>query len=121
MYLRFCMGAKNHKSQLIFKIKNMKFSTNFKKLSNDKLILLSSIATFIYFMSLVALSHYEIDIIVLGVFIELLTIPFILLLLFLAFLSIKNTIKSKFNIKSNYFISFLLLGLTIIILIVATI
>ena len=92
-----------------------------KNLSNDKLILLGSTSTFIYFLILIILSRYEINITVLGVFIELLTIPFILLLLLLTFLSIKSNIKTKFNIKSNYFISFSLLLLIIILLVIATI
>ncbi len=96
----------------------MKLSIHYKKLTNDKLIFLSSIITFIYFITLLTLWYYKINIIILGVFIELLTIPFILLLLSLTFLSIKGSTKTKFNIKSNYFISLLLLSLIIIILIV---
>lgn len=99
----------------------MKPNSNFKKLTTDKLILLGSFSCLIYFMTLTILSHYEIHLRMLGVFIELLTIPLIILLLFLTFFSLKNNIKNKFNIKSNYFISFLLLGLTIIILTISTI
>ncbi|MDO5974265.1 hypothetical protein [Flavivirga jejuensis] len=99
----------------------MKPSLNLKKTTNSKLVLLGAIICLIYFILLVILSIYKVDIIILGVLIELFTIPFILLLLFLTFISIKNNIKNRFNIKSNYFFSFLLLGLSIIILTIATI
>ncbi len=97
----------------------MKPSSNLKKQTNDKLVLLGAIACLMYFTALVVLSRYEINIIIVGVFIELLTIPFILLLVFLTFTSIKNNIKNKFNIKSNYFFSLLLLVFTIIMLIIS--
>ncbi len=90
-----------------------------KTINNGKFILLGAIACLIYFTFLKILYLYEIDVIIFGVFIELLTIPFILLLGLLTFVSIKNNIKNKFNIKSNYFFSLLLLVLTIIILIIS--
>ena len=99
----------------------MKLFPILKKTPADKIILISSVICFIYFVSLITLSHYEVQIEIVGVFVELLTIPFVILLLLLVFLSIKNSVKTKFSIKSSYFISFLLLVLTIIILTTATI
>lgn len=99
----------------------MKPNLILKKIPTDKFIIIGSFICFIYFISLVLLSHYKVQITILGVFIELLTIPLILLLIFLTFISIYKIIKAKFNIKSSYYISFLLLLLTIIILIVDTI
>ena len=92
-----------------------------RKIPTDKFILIGSFICFIYFLSLVMLSHYKVQITILGVFIELLTIPLILLLIFLTFISIKNSIQTQFNIKSSYYISFLLLLITIIILTLDTI
>ena len=79
-------------------------------------------ACLFYFTFLVILSLFdEVDIIIFGVFIELLTIPFLLLLIFLIFITVENNIKNKFNIHSNHFFSFLLLVSTIIILAIASI
>lgn len=99
----------------------MEYFSSLKNRQTSKLILLGSLICLIYFTALLLLSHYKINIAILGVLIELLTIPFLLLLILLLFISIKNIIKNKFSLKSNYSLSTLVLALIIIMLTLATI
>ncbi len=73
----------------------MEIFSNLKNLKNDKLILLGAIICLIYFVCLVTLSYYNVNIKILGVFIEPLTIPFIILLLFLTFFLSIKTLKTS--------------------------
>lgn len=99
----------------------MENSSNIKKMNNDKLILLSSIVCLIYFSLLIILSIYDIKLVAVGALVELLTIPFIIILLLLTGYSINKSIKNKFNVKSKYFISTIVFLVTIILLIASTI
>ena len=92
-----------------------------KKISSDVLVLYGSIISFIYFITLLIISHFKIRFVLIGVFVELLTIPFILLLLFLTFYSIRKIFKGKMDAKSNSFISLAILITTIVMLVIATI
>ena len=91
-----------------------------KKISSDLLALYGSIISFIYFVTLLIISHFNIRYVLIGVFIELLTIPFLLLVLFLTFYAIKNIFKGKPSAKYNSCISLLFLITTIILLVKAT-
>lgn len=94
---------------------------NEAKSKNSTLILFGSILTFFYFLSIVILSKFSFDSIIIGVFRELLTIPLLLLLFVLLLLSIRGLIKNKFKVKSNYFVSFISTITTSLMLILVTI
>jgi hypothetical protein len=92
-----------------------------KKPISDKLILYGSIVSLVYFIIVIAFSYFEIYNVIIGVFTELLTIPFLLFVLFITFVSIKRIIKERTVVTSSPFISFILSLITIIILIIATV
>lgn len=87
---------------------------------NNKLLPMASLFVLLYFIFLVVISNYNVNIILLGVIVELLTIPFLILLLILFIKSIRDLIKSKFKIKSNSFVSFVLTIITILMLVIVT-
>jgi hypothetical protein len=92
-----------------------------KKQNSNKLMLYGSVVALVYFLTVIALSYFEIYNVFIGVFMELLTIPFLLLVLFITFVSIKRIIKVGIVVTSSPFISFILSLITIIILIIATV
>lgn len=90
------------------------------KISMDKKLLLGSIVSLIYFLSLMTISYLKVEIILIGVLVELLTIPFVFLLVILFYLSFKNWRKEQLVLRSNYLTPFVVTSLNIALLVVAT-
>jgi len=84
-----------------------------KNLFSNKIILYGSIISLIYFISLKLISDFNITHTLIGVFGELLTIPFIILTIVFTIMSILNWKKEKFKLNSTYFISLIFTVLTI--------
>lgn len=84
--------------------------------------LILSIATFLYFLILIIFSynHIILNKILQGT-LELLTIPFLILIIALFFTNIYSLNKMKWLIQNNYFYSLVINVLTISMLILATI
>ncbi len=83
-----------------------------KNLFSVKMTLYGSILSLIYFISLKLISDFNIEYTLIGVFSELLTIPFVLLAIILSIISILNWKKEKFKWNSTYFISLIFTMLT---------
>ena len=81
------------------------------KIFSNKIMLYGSIMTLIYFLLLRYVHIAKIDVVIIGVFVELLTIPFILLLLLITFFSVRKIIVETSGIK---FITIFTLSLSIL-------
>lgn len=90
------------------------------KLVSNRVLLYGSVAAFLYFSSLIVLSVVDLKVTMVGVFAELLTIPFILLLVFISISSFVKLRKKNFDLRTATFITFLLSILTIALLLLAT-
>jgi len=91
----------------------MKIISADKKLRNDKLIFISSMILFLYIIFMV--SSYKLgfdDIVIIGVFRELLDIPAFALLAVFFVLSSISFIKEKFKLSSYPFYSIIVLLIT---------
>ena len=91
------------------------------KFTLNSLILYGSILSFFYFLVMLIIHYLKIDFVIVGVFVEILTIPFMLLLLFLTLYSIVEIFNRKMEIKSKNFVAFIILIVTVTMLSVATI
>lgn len=67
----------------------------------NKILLYGSIITFLYFSFLIVISIIDLNNSIIRAFAELLTIPFILLLILITTLSLATLVKEKFNIRSR--------------------
>jgi hypothetical protein len=76
-------------------------------------IVFGSVLIACYFIGLQLISYFEIKAILIGVFGELLTIPALIAVPVLLFLSVKNWKKETWKINSMYVVSILLLVATI--------
>ncbi len=92
-----------------------------KKPTPNKLMLYGSIVSLVYFLTVIVFYYFEIYNVIIGVFRELLTIPFLLFVLFITVVSIKKIIKERTVVASSPFISLILSLITITILIIATV
>ncbi len=72
-------------------------------------IVFGSVLIACYFMGLQLISHFEIEAVLIGVFGELLTIPALIAIPVLLFLSVKNWKNEGWKLNSMYVISILLL------------
>jgi len=81
-------------------------------------IVFGSVLILGYFISLQLLSYFDIKVVIIGVFVELLTIPFLLGIPVLLFLSIKFWKKENWILKSSYVISVIALLISIIIVLI---
>ena len=87
----------------------------------EKLILFASITTLFYFLLLLSISYFKIENVILNVFAQILTIPFLIFLIISLIASIKNWHKTRFTLNSKYFITTIINLLTVILLVLATI
>jgi hypothetical protein len=85
-----------------------------QKLSISKQILIGSMLCFIYFLMQFFLHYYKVDTILAGVLTEIITIPFLLLLVALFFASIWFLFSKKETQKSILYLSLLILGATVV-------
>ncbi len=76
-------------------------------------IVFGSVLITCYFIGLQLISYFEIKAVLIGVFGELLTIPALIAVPVLLFLSVKNWKKEAWKINSMYVVSILLLVATI--------
>jgi hypothetical protein len=89
-----------------------------KKLTVNKLLLYWSFSTLIYFILLKIVNDFELDtIVIVGVFKELLTIPFLILLIVVFIALVIRCIKDKFTLKSTNLLSLLFITISIILMI----
>jgi len=88
-----------------------------KKIRKDKALLILSLFVFLYFAFLILIYELKYDAVIIGVFREMLTIPFMVLLLILLVLSTITFIKEKFKIKSYAFYSLIILLFTLSIMV----
>lgn len=79
-----------------------------------------SFFVFLYFLLLVIGSNYNLNNVLLGVLVELLTIPFLILLLVLFVVSVKSFTRDNFKFQSDYFVSFTVTLATILMLVIVT-
>ena len=87
--------------------------------SNAKIIFYAGIFSLIYFIILIVLSYYQVEIQLVNIIGEMITIPLLLFLLFSLVYSIINVVK---GVRSKLIFSILSLStITIILLIVVTI
>lgn len=91
------------------------------KLVSNKVLFYGSVITLLYFLSLLFINIIDLDVVIIRVFAELLTIPFVLLLIFITIFSIIKLIKEKIYMRSDAFKALLLSITTIVLLILATI
>ena len=87
----------------------------FKKINNNQLFITSLIIS--GYFAFLFLNAYVIKLenVIIGVIQELVTIPALLILLFLFFFSIKRSIRDKFSIKEYSFWAFVVLFVTVIV------
>ena len=87
----------------------------FKKINNNQLFITSLIIS--GYFAFLFLNTYVIKLenVIIGVIQELVTIPALLILLFLFFFSIKRSIRDKFSIKEYSFWAFGVLFVTVIV------
>lgn len=85
------------------------------------LTLYSSLILFFYFTFLLASYHIGYSNVVIDFFRELLTIPFMVILLLVFIMSIRGLKKEEFKIKSSYIYSLGLSIITIVVLVINTI
>jgi cytochrome c oxidase subunit IV len=88
-----------------------------KKIRKDKALLILSLFVFLYFAFLILIYELKYDAVIIGVFREMLTIPFMVLLVILLVLSTITFIKEKFKIKSYTFYSLIILLFTLSIMV----
>ncbi len=87
----------------------MKLLVYIKNLVFNRKILIGTLITLMYFLFLLLRLHFKINYVIIGVFTELLTIPFFIIPFILLYLSIKNWSKEKWNFKSINIISLIIL------------
>jgi len=94
----------------------------FEKKVTKNAILVISCACLMFFSFLVYISYNQIIIknIFFGIFVEFFTIPFIILLLVLLWISIREFHSRKWSIKSTYFFSMIILLITVSLIVIAT-
>ena len=87
----------------------------FKKINNNQLFITSLIIS--GYFAFLFLNAYVIKLenVIIGVIQELVTIPALLILLFLFFFSIKRSIRDKFSIKEYSFWAFVVLFVMVIV------
>jgi ABC-type proline/glycine betaine transport system permease subunit len=90
------------------------------KNQNDRLILVSSIGTTIYFAGMISTYHLKIDNQVLRFVNELLTIPVVFLLIVLLVMSVIGLFRTRKKFTSLYFYSLLILISAIVMLVIFT-
>ncbi len=90
-------------------------------MKKNSYIILSSLCL-IYFTILIYLSFNTIVVsdLLVGI-LELITIPFIILVLLICFLSVKKWYLDNFDLKSTNFYSIIILAITLLLLIISTI
>lgn len=91
------------------------------KFDSNRLLLYGSILAFLYFIALLFISIINLNVTIINAIAELLTIPFILLLIFITIFSAIKISREKLNADSPVFKGLLLSILTIVLLILATI
>jgi asparagine N-glycosylation enzyme membrane subunit Stt3 len=91
------------------------------KIKKNSYIILSSLCL-IYFTILIYLSFNTIVVsdLLVGI-LELITIPFVILVFFMSFLSVKKWYLENFDLKSTNFYSILILVITLLFVIISTI
>lgn len=87
---------------------------------NEKLVFVSSLIIFVYFACLILINFLKLDWVILGVFRELLTIPFLLALIVLFPFSAVLFFKTKRKIGSMPFLTLLSLLATVLLLILSS-
>ncbi len=89
-------------------------------MKKNSYIILSSLCL-IYFTILIYLSFNTIVVsdLLVGI-LELITIPFIILVFFMSFLSVKKWYLENFDLKSTNFYSILILAITLLLVIIST-
>jgi len=90
-----------------------------KNINIKKLTFTCSVISFIYFLLLILYSLEKVNFVLLNVFLEIMTIPFLILLATTSIASIYGLIKEKINYKSLYILSFIICLINILILIYA--
>jgi hypothetical protein len=90
-------------------------------MKKNSYIILSSLCL-IYFTILIYLSFNTIFVsdLLVGI-LELITIPFVILVFFMSFLSVKKWYLENFDLKSTNFYSILILAITLLLVIISTI
>jgi asparagine N-glycosylation enzyme membrane subunit Stt3 len=90
-------------------------------MKKNSYIILSSLCL-IYFTILIYLSFNTIVVsdLLVGI-LELITIPFVILVFFMSFLSVKKWYLENFDLKSTNFYSILILVITLLLVIISTI
>mgnify|MGYP000036926066 FL=1 len=90
-------------------------------MKKNSYIILSSLCL-IYFTILIYLSFNTIVVsdLLVGI-LELITIPFVILVFFMSFLSVKKWYLENFDLKSTNFYSILILAITLLLVIISTI
>ncbi len=74
----------------------------------EKSAFVGSLVCFVYFTGLILISYAQFDHVIIGVVVELVTLPLILLLISTLILSSYLWFKEKFSFKSRNFYSFLI-------------
>ena len=90
-------------------------------MKKNSYIILSSLCL-IYFTILIYLSFNSIVVndLLVGI-LELMTIPFVILVFFMSFLSFKKWYLENFDLKSNNFYSILVIAITLLLVIISTV
>ena len=90
-------------------------------MKKNSYIILSSLCL-IYFTILIYLSFNSIVVndLLVGI-LELMTIPFVILVFFMSFLSVKKWYLENFDLKSTNFYSILILAITLLLVIISTV
>jgi positive regulator of sigma E activity len=90
-------------------------------MKKNSYIILSSLCL-IYFTILIYLSFNTIVVsdLLVGI-LELITIPFVILVFFMSFLSVKKWYLENFDLKSTNFYSILILSITLLLVIISTV
>ena len=90
-------------------------------MKKNSYIILSSLCL-IYFTILIYLSFNTIVVsdLLVGI-LELITIPFVILVFFMSFLSVKKWYLENFDLKSTNFYSILILAITLLLVIISTV
>jgi hypothetical protein len=86
---------------------------------NDRVLFILSIICFFFFCCLYFLNYYKIDVVIIGVLRELLTIPALLAIPVLLFLSFRSLYRSHWKFQSYAAYSVGILLITLIGLIIA--
>lgn len=87
-------------------------------MQKNKQIFIVSILLFLYFCGMIAVNSFKIDLVIVGVFRELLTIPAFILLAVLVVLSMISFVKQQFKPSGFPFYTLAMNLLTIILIIV---